>query len=91
MDRESILTVVELVDDPKVLDALVEQARGDSSEPIATLRAEKAIARLKEAIKKARETRTCDQLKSIRSLRDKHVAHYLTETIQEKAGALCHP
>jgi hypothetical protein len=27
-----------------------------------------------------------EKMKSIRNLRDKHVAHYLTETVQEKKG-----
>jgi hypothetical protein len=88
IERESILTVIELIDDQKVLDALADQARAQHREPIATQRAEKAVASLKNAIKKARETRSSDRLKAIRNLRDKHVAHYLAETVQEKAGPI---
>jgi hypothetical protein len=86
IERESILTVIELIDDQKVLDALGDQARGDYPPQMASQRAERAISNLKEAIKKARQTRSSDALKSIRNLRDKHVAHYLTEKVEEKSN-----
>jgi hypothetical protein len=86
-DKESILTVIELIDDPKVLDALADQARTGHPEPVGTQRAERAVSALKSAIKQARELRTSAPLKSIRNLRDKHVAHYLTQTREEtKSG-----
>jgi membrane glycosyltransferase len=83
IERESILIVIELIDDPKVLDALADQARADYPPPVANQRAERALSSLKDAIKKARQTRSSDTLKSIRNLRDKHVAHYLTEKAEE--------
>lgn len=83
LDRESILTVIELIDDPKLLEALADQARGDLPKPVGDQRAAKALSSLKDAIKKAREMRSSNSLKSIRSLRDKHVAHYLTEKAEE--------
>jgi len=86
IERESILTVVELIDDQKVLDALADQARGNYPPQIANQRAEQAVSSLKDAIQKARQLRKSDTLKSIRNLRDKHVAHYLTQTVEEKAG-----
>jgi hypothetical protein len=87
IDRESILTVIELIDDSKVLDALADQARAGDSEELGKQRAERAVAALKNAIQKAKETRKSQQLKSIRNLRDKHVAHYLTQTREEtKSG-----
>ena len=81
--RESIMTVIELIDDPKVLEALAEQARGGHPKPVADQRAERAHARLKDAIKKARETRNSNIMKEIRNLRDKHVAHYLAEKAEQ--------
>jgi hypothetical protein len=83
LDRESILSVIELIDHPNVLETLADQARGDLPKPAGDQRAAKALSGLKEAIKKAREARTSSKLKSIRSLRDKHVAHYLTEKVEE--------
>jgi hypothetical protein len=38
---------------------------------------------LQDAIKKARTTKSSAELTSIRNLRDKHVAHYLTQTTEE--------
>jgi hypothetical protein len=87
IDRESILTVIELIDDPKVLDALADQARAGDSGELGKKRAERAVAALKSAIQKAKEIRKSQQLKSIRNLRDKHIAHYLTQTREEtKSG-----
>lgn len=88
LDRESILTVIELIDDEKVIEALVEQARTGLPEEAGKQRAERAVTSLKDAIKSAREQRGSERLKSIRNLRDKHIAHYLSETIQEKTGAV---
>lgn len=86
IERELIQTVIELIDDPKVLDALAEQARVGHPPPVAEQRAQKALSSLNDAIKKAREIRNSQGLKSIRKLRDKHVAHYLTEKIEEKSN-----
>jgi hypothetical protein len=84
--RESIPTVIELIDDENVLDALADQAHAGHHEEFGKQQAEKARASLKAAIKAARDMRKSEGLKSIRNLRDKHVAHYLTETTQEKEG-----
>jgi hypothetical protein len=83
LDRESVLSVIELIDDPNVLETLADQARGDLPKAVGDQRAAKALSSLKDAIKKAREMRSSSGLKSIRGLRDKHVAHYLTEKAEE--------
>lgn len=88
LDRESILTVIELIDDPKVIEALADQARAGLPEEIGKKRAERAAAGLRDAIKNAREQRGSERLKAIRNLRDKHIAHYLSETIEEKTGTV---
>jgi hypothetical protein len=49
---------------------------------------ERASASLRGAIKNARDQRGSERLKSIRNLRDKHIAHYLSETMQEKNGII---
>jgi hypothetical protein len=86
IDSESILTVVELIDDQKVIDALADQARTGHPEQVGKQRAARAASALKKAIREARETRKCQQLKSIRNLRNKHVGHYLTQTREERTS-----
>jgi hypothetical protein len=86
LEKESILTVIELIDSEAVLDALAEQARAGHHDEFGKQQAEKARASLKAAIKAAREMRKSERLKSIRNLRDKHIGHYLTQTIREKQG-----
>jgi HEPN superfamily AbiU2-like protein len=84
IDKESILTVIELIDDQKVLDALADQARAQHAVEFGNQQAERANSSLKSAIKEARKLRSSAQLTSIRNLRDKHIAHYLTQTEGEK-------
>ena len=88
IEKESIPTVIELVDDPKVIEALADQASAGRDDEFAKQQAQKAVTGLKEAIKAARELKKSERLKSIRNLRDKHVAHYLTETMEEKKGPI---
>jgi hypothetical protein len=111
IDNETIPTVVELIDDQKVIDTLADQTRAqhdaptrihvsddersETSESIAreiqqvhrefgNKQAERAISSLKNAIQEARKIRKSERLTSIRNLRNKHVAHYLTQTAEEK-------
>ena len=67
-----------------MLDALADQARAGHHEELGNKQAGKARASLKVAIKAARDALKSQGLKSIRNLRDKHVAHYLTETTEKK-------
>ena len=89
IDRESVMTVVELIDDPKVLDLLGAQARSQLPPQLAEQRAARAVSALKDAIQAARTLRKSERLKSIRDLRDKHVAHYLTEKADEAKKQPC--
>lgn len=117
IDNETILSVIELVDDHKVINALADAARntyGSAPEPmdpnasaeereitVRVLReynaqrgeehANKAIGGLRKAIAEARAVKSSPQLKSIRNLRNKHVAHYLTQTNAEKNGEIITP
>jgi hypothetical protein len=115
IENETILTVIELVDNEEVIKALGENARAQYvSIPEAmnpkekveetTLqflkeinrkrgeeRANNAIAGLRKAIADARATKSSAQLRSIRNLRNKHVAHYLTQTVAEKSGEIIAP
>jgi hypothetical protein len=74
IERESIMTVIELIDDDGALDILAEQARAGHHEEFGKQRAEKARTNLKAAIKAAREMVKSDRLRSIRNLRDKRIA-----------------
>ncbi|MEY9643929.1 hypothetical protein ABIF07_000207 [Bradyrhizobium elkanii] len=114
IDKEAIMTVVELVDDDKVIEALAENARAQYislPEPIggqkiddATLELLKAVNKkrgeehaanavvgLRKAIADARAIKSSEGLKSIKNLRDKHVAHYLTQSNAERSGDIIAP
>ncbi|MGJ4972895.1 hypothetical protein ACQR1N_31015 [Bradyrhizobium sp. HKCCYLRH1073] len=117
VDNETILSVIEFVDDDKVIQTLADAARamyGAAPEPIdpnetaeereITLRvlkeinakrgeehANKASEGLRKAIAEARALKSSPQLKSIRNLRNKHVAHYLTQSNAEKNGETIAP
>lgn len=117
VDNETIPSVIEFVDDDKVIQALADAARamyGGAPEPMdpnesaeereITLRvlkeinakrgeehANKAVEGLRKAIAEARAVKSSPQLKSIRNLRNKHVAHYLTQSNAEKNGEIIAP
>ncbi|WP_309144887.1 hypothetical protein [Bradyrhizobium sp. CCGUVB14] len=117
VDNETIPSVVELVDDDKVISALADAARamyGAAPEPMdpkasteereiaarvlkeynakrGEEHANQAVEGLRKAIAEARAVKSSPQLKSIRNLRNKHVAHYLTQTNAEKNGETIAP
>ena len=117
IDNETIQSVIELIDDKDVIDALANAARAqyaglpepaDKNELVEereiTVRlmkkvnnergeehAQNAIDGLRKAIVDARSMRASEQLKSIRNLRNKHVAHYLTQSNAEKNGEIIVP
>ena len=114
VDNEAIMSVVELIDDDKVIQALAENARAqyislpeavDGQKPDgATLEflkevnrkrgeehAANAVTGLRKAIADARALKRSPELKSIKNLRDKHVAHYLTQTKAERSGETIAP
>ena len=97
--EETIPTLVELVNDPDVIDALVEEARttalvgvrdpaqADISQLIeerAQQRADEARAGLEQCIKTGQKIERSALLDSVRNLRNKHLAHSLTETRREQ-------
>jgi hypothetical protein len=111
IDKEAIMTVVELVDDDKVIEALAQNSRAQYislPEPAdgkkideATLELLKEVNRkrgeehaanaaqgLRSAIAAARRIKSSEGLKSIKNLRDKHVAHYLTQSNAERSGEI---
>jgi hypothetical protein len=112
IDNETILTVIELIDNEEVIKTLAEAARaqyGQGPEPInpnesaeerelkeinekrGEEHSNNAIAGLRKAIADARALKSSPQLKSIRHLRHKHVAHYLTRTKEERNGEIIAP
>jgi hypothetical protein len=103
------MSVVEFIDNDKVIEALVENARAQYNslpEPIsgkkiddATLEllkeankkrgeehAANATQGLRSAIAAARKIKSSEGLKSLKNLRDKHIAHYLTQPNPERSG-----
>jgi hypothetical protein len=117
VDNETILSVIELIDNDEVVQVLAEAARAqyarapepmDPNEPaeereigLRLLKrvnekrgeehANNAVAGLRKAIADARALKSSPQLRSIRNLRNKHVAHYLTQTNAEKGGEIIAP
>lgn len=117
IDNEAIPSVIELVDNEDVINALADAARAqyakgpeplDKNEPaeereiVARMmkkaneqrgeeHAENALAGLRKAIADGRAMHKSEKLKSIRNLRNKHVAHYLTRTRAEKDGEIIAP
>jgi hypothetical protein len=88
IEKESIMTVIELIDHPNVLDALADQARSGHPPQVAEQRAQRAVSSLNGAIQKARELAKSQSMKSIRKLRDSHVAHYLAEKVEQRVNAV---
>lgn len=115
IDNETILTVIELIDNKEVVKALADNARAqyisipeqmDPSEKTegSTLQflkeinkkrgeehAINALMGLRQAIADARAMKSSAQLRSIRNIRNKHVAHYLTQTKAERSGEIIAP
>lgn len=115
LDKANIPTVVELVDDPNVLNEVAKARETDwldvetrdldpSADPaiqaqrkegfralneeFAREQAAKAMQRLKEAISSTRNTLGSSKLKSAMNLRNKHLAHRLEKTREEKKGTV---
>jgi hypothetical protein len=115
VDNETIMSVVELIDDGEVIKALAENARAqyislpepinaDKKDNDATVEllkeanrrrgeehAANAVKGLRKAIADARALKSSAELKSIKNLRNKHVAHYLTQSAAEKSGETIAP
>jgi hypothetical protein len=114
IDNESIMTVVEFIDNDKVIEALAQNARAQyirlpeptSGKKIddATLEllkeanrrrgeehAANAAQGLRGAIAAARKIKSSEGLKSLKNLRDKHIAHYLTQSNAERSGNTISP
>jgi hypothetical protein len=93
-DKENITTVVGLIDDPKIIELLVQEcishwARLEDEYPDASFRnkeGEKTRSALESAIANSNAIRSSDKLVSIMNVRDKSLAHSLSATYREKAG-----
>ena len=83
IDRESIPTAVELVDDEAVIELILEhqvtKAVQELHQKLGHERAEHAAVELREIIRSVRDFRKSDDVKSMRRLRDQKVAHNLVE------------
>ena len=91
MANFSIPTVVELVDDDdlqRVLLNRMELQFRDFAEQIGQREAEKTVQRLREAIAAARSRSKSEKLRSVINLRNKHLAHLLEQTREERKRAV---
>jgi AbiU2 len=88
-DGENILTVVDHIDSPCVLDMLSEEMRQfwqDGEEQANRCRDE-----LRKAIKSAKEFKDSPKLAAVMNLRHKHLAHSFAQTRREKKGTVFQP
>ncbi len=113
--KENITTVIELIDDEKIIATLAEETEGHWANQPATVlnpaidpelaeieraelkainnrfgeqQATKARNELRHAIAVARIIKFSPRLKTVMNVRDKHLAHSLTETRREKHGPI---
>ncbi len=86
--EESIPTIIELIDLPEAIEALVEETRGQqrSKEKLAHKQARRAGRELRKAIKDVRKILKSSIFRSAKNVRHKHLAHSLSETKLEKVG-----
>jgi hypothetical protein len=115
-DKENIATIIELIDTPDIIEALVQETRAahlqgnpilmnPSPDPelnaievhslqvaeheFASGQAERVRVDLTKAIADARAIHGSSKLQSIMNLRDKHLAHSLSETrLEKKVGVV---
>jgi hypothetical protein len=94
LKKENVPTIIELIDQSDVVEALAKEAASPwenlerEDKEYGEQRTQKARTSLPEAIKDARAIMGSSHLQSIMNLRDKHLAHSLTETWREKAGPI---
>ena len=101
--KENIPTIIELIDDVEVIEALAQETVGQQrsgidpsedpwvvayNEEFSQKQAQKARDELGKAIADARTISGSPKLASIMNLRHKHLAHSLSKTNLEKAGPL---
>lgn len=118
LEKENVPTVIELIDDDEVLDALAAETRNhwhkrggaflnpsddpelraieeevmkESNFRFGNEQAEKARADLQNAIKGAREVLASTRIASVMNLRNKHLAHSLSNTRREKTHGVIAP
>lgn len=108
LERETIPTVIELIDHPAVLSQLSETVRAQYSGTVAADDAvatdsdaevlkfyhakegkewsQRAVAELRDAVRRARSIQKSGRLKAMRTLRDIRIAHNLTGDAMKKVG-----
>jgi hypothetical protein len=85
-DRESVPTVVQLVDRPNVKKELAARIhshwaqRPEWDQKFGAERATRDIELLERTIERAREVQTSERLRSVKTMRDESLAHSLTAT-----------
>lgn len=77
----------ETAEEREITDRLMKQFNEQRGEE----HAQNAVAGLRKAIADGRSMQKSEKLKSIRNLRNKHFAHYLTQTKAEKDGEIIAP
>jgi hypothetical protein len=87
-EKENIPTIIKLIDHPDVIEALAQETashwRSKDDQQFAQEEAQKARDDLRKAIDDSRTIIASTRLASIMHLRDKHLAHSLSQTWSEK-------
>jgi len=87
-EKENIPTIIELISHPDVIDTLAQETashwQSKDDQQFGQQEAQKARAELQKAIDDSRAIMASQRRASIMNLRDKHLAHALSETRREK-------
>jgi hypothetical protein len=86
LDQENIPTIIELIDHPDVIEALAQETGANwKGEEFGEQQAQRAREELRAAVEDSRAILAGSKLESMMNLRNKYLAHSLTETRRDRA------
>jgi hypothetical protein len=92
LEKENISTIVELIDHPDLIEILAQETEANwKGQEFGVQQAQRARERLRDAVDKSRAILAGPKLASIMNLRDKYLAHSLTETRRERKNGSIDP
>jgi len=92
LEKENIPTIVELIDHPRLIEILAQETGANwKGQEFGEQQAQRAREGLREAVDTSRTILGGPKLASIMNLRDKYLAHSLTETRRERKNGSIAP
>ena len=92
LEKENISTIVELIDHPDLIEILAQETEANwKGQEFGVQQAQRAREGLRDAVDKSRAILAGPKLASIMNLRDKYLAHSLTETRRERKNGSIDP